>query len=87
MRSGIQFKEDGNIVFFLRPFVWSVMQLVGFFWDRKIAQLLTGPGIQQPLLRMQSATKGSWPGSLARSLPCYSIVLTLLQTRTLKSQC
>ena len=44
MRSGIQFKEDGNIVFFLRPFVWSVMQLVRFFWDPKIAQLLTGPG-------------------------------------------
>ena len=83
MRSGIQFKEGGNIVFFLRPFVWSVAQLVRFFQDPKIAQLLTGPGIQQPLF----ATKGSWPSSLARSLPCYSIVLTLLQTKTLKSQC
>ena len=33
-----------------QPFVWSVTQLVRFFRDPKMANLLTGPGInQQPL--------------------------------------
>ena len=30
-----------------KPFVWSVTQLVRFFRDPKMANLLTGPGTQQ----------------------------------------
>ena len=30
-----------------KPFMWSVTQLVRFFWAPKMANLLTGPGTQQ----------------------------------------
>ena len=33
--------------YFTKPFVWSVTQLVRFFQDPKMANLLTGPGTQQ----------------------------------------
>ena len=40
-------KEDNSRVSFNKPFVWSVTQLVRFFRDPKMANLLTGPGTQQ----------------------------------------
>ena len=43
-------KDDNSSVSFNKPFVWSVTQLVRFFRDPKMANLLTGPRInQQPL--------------------------------------
>ena len=40
-------KKDNSIVSFSTPFVWSVTQLIRFFRDPKMAELLTGPGTQQ----------------------------------------
>ena len=40
-------KEDDTIVSFSKPFVWSVSQLIRFFRDPKMAELLAGPGTQQ----------------------------------------
>jgi hypothetical protein len=40
-------KEDNSSVSFNKPFVWSVTQLVRFFRDPKMANLLTGPRSQQ----------------------------------------
>ena len=40
-------KDDDTIVSFSKPFVWSVTQLIRFFRDPKMAELLTGPGSQQ----------------------------------------
>ena len=40
-------KEDDSIVSFSKPFVWSVSQLIRFFRDPKMAELLAGPGTQQ----------------------------------------
>ena len=43
-------RDDKSSVSFNKPFVWSVTQLVRFFRDPKMANLLAGPGInQQPL--------------------------------------
>ena len=43
-------KDDNSSVSFNKPFVWSVTQLVRFFRDPKMANLLTGPRTnQQPL--------------------------------------
>ena len=40
-------KKDNSIVSFSTPFVWSVTQLIRFFRDPKMAELLSGPGTQQ----------------------------------------
>ena len=40
-------KEDDTIVSFSKPFVWSVTQLIRFFRDPKMIELLSGPGTQQ----------------------------------------
>ena len=40
-------KKDNSIVSFSTPFVWSVTQLIRFFRDPKMAELLSGPGSQQ----------------------------------------
>ena len=40
-------RMDNNSVSFTKPFVWSVTQLIRFFRDPKMAELLTGPGSQQ----------------------------------------
>ena len=40
-------KEDNRTVSFSKPFVWSVTQLIRFFRDPNMAELLTGPGTQQ----------------------------------------
>ena len=40
-------KDDNSIVSFSKPFVWSVTQLIRFFRDPKMAELLSGPGSQQ----------------------------------------
>ena len=37
----------GSDSFLFTPFVWSVLHLVWFFRDPKMANLLTGPGTQQ----------------------------------------
>ena len=40
-------KEDNSMVSFSKPFVWSVTQLIRFFRDPKMVELLSGPGTQQ----------------------------------------
>ena len=40
-------KEDDSMVSFSKPFIWSVSQLIRFFRDPKMVELLTGPGTQQ----------------------------------------
>ena len=40
-------KENDSLVSFSKPFKWSVTQLIRFFRDPKMAELLTGPGSQQ----------------------------------------
>ena len=48
MGSGMVFANYAkSSVLFDKPFVWSVTQLVWFFRDHKMDQLLTGPGTQQ----------------------------------------
>ena len=41
------YKQDDSSVSFSKPFKWSVTQLIRFFRDPKMAELLTGPGSQQ----------------------------------------
>ena len=40
-------KGDNTTVSFSKPFVWSITQLIRFFRDPNMAELLTGPGTQQ----------------------------------------
>ena len=40
-------KEDHSIVSFSKPFIWSVEQLIRFFRDPKMVELLAGPRTQQ----------------------------------------
>ena len=40
-------KKDDSIVSFSKPFKWSVTQLIRFFRDPKMVELLSGPGSQQ----------------------------------------
>ena len=39
-------KEDNSIVSFSKPFIWSVEQLIRFFRDPKMVELLAGPRTQ-----------------------------------------
>ena len=40
-------QNDGTIVSFEHPFIWSAQQLMSFLRDVSMAELLTGPGVQQ----------------------------------------
>ena len=40
-------KKDDSMVSFSKPFLWSVPQLIRFFRDPKMVELLAGPGTQQ----------------------------------------